>query len=513
MSPPASRSGLTGVWLAGALLALLAFRFWFAAALPMTGDEAYFVLWGERPAGGYYDHPPMVGWWLVALLQLGRAEWWLRLPALLLPFVLAWGAWFMLRAQGEARARYAALLVLLQPVDVWNVLITTDTPVILFSFLSVLAYVTGARRASSGWHVAAGLLLTAAFLGKYFAALLGFAYFAHVVFARRDRGRWAQFAALTAAALLGPVYNLWWNSGHCWVNVLFNFFNRHEGAGFQWQNPPLYLLSLAYLATPWVLWSLWCERRNLREAITASATLRTAVWLSAVPLGLFLLMAFGRSVGLHWLLAFMPLIAVLAAGALPATTLQRLVRWSAAFALLHVLVAVVTLSLPVETWRKAGFYPGIVLTLRGDELAQALQEPLARCGEGCVLAMESYSSGATLSYAVQRPVAIFGEGSFHARQDDFDTDWRTLDGRDFLVLRKGDSDGADLAPFFRGLAVSTIELHGARFSLIAGQGFDYALYHERVLGRIRERFYRLPAWLPQRGCGYFERYFAETVDK
>ena len=43
------------------LLALLVFRFWFAAVLPMTGDEAYFVLWGEHPAGGYYDQPPKVG--------------------------------------------------------------------------------------------------------------------------------------------------------------------------------------------------------------------------------------------------------------------------------------------------------------------------------------------------------------------------------------------------------------------------------------------------------------------
>ena len=29
--------------------------------LPMTGDEAYFVFWGGDPAGGYYDHPPVVG--------------------------------------------------------------------------------------------------------------------------------------------------------------------------------------------------------------------------------------------------------------------------------------------------------------------------------------------------------------------------------------------------------------------------------------------------------------------
>lgn len=503
----------TGTWLAGALLALFVFRVWFAAVLPMTGDEAYFVVWGEQPAGGYYDHPPMVGWWLVALLKLGHAEWWLRLPALLLPFVLAWGAWFLVRPQGEERARYAALLTLLQPVDVWNVLITTDTPVILFSFLSVLAYVQGMRRASIGWHALAGLLLTGAFLGKYFAALLGIAYLVHVVFVRRDRGRWAQFAVLTAVALAGPFYNLWWNSGHCWVNVLFNFFNRHEGAGFAWQNPLLYLASVAYLVTPWTLWAMLRNRRALAAGVDADDSLRAAQWLAAVPLLVFFLMSFGRSVGLHWLLAFLPLVAVLVAGSLPHARLASLVRWSAVFALLHVVIAVTALNLPLQTWSKLRMYPGIVLTLKGDAVARQLREPLARCGEGCVLAMESYSSGATLAYAVRRPVAIFGEGSFHARQDDLDTDYRALDGREFLILRKELSQAEDLKPYFRELSVSTFELEGATFSLVHGQGFNYPAYNERVLSRVRDRFYRIPAWLPQRACVFTERYFSAEGTK
>ena len=77
------------------LLALAVFRLWFAAVLPLTGDEGYFVFWGEHPAGGYYDHPPMVGWWLTGLLAVSRAEWVLRLPALVLPLILAWGSWWL----------------------------------------------------------------------------------------------------------------------------------------------------------------------------------------------------------------------------------------------------------------------------------------------------------------------------------------------------------------------------------------------------------------------------------
>ena len=46
------------------LLVTLAVRVLLAAWLPMTGDEAYYVTWGRHPALGYYDQPPMTGWWL-----------------------------------------------------------------------------------------------------------------------------------------------------------------------------------------------------------------------------------------------------------------------------------------------------------------------------------------------------------------------------------------------------------------------------------------------------------------
>jgi len=112
------------------LLAVLLFRCWFSYVLPLTGDEAYFVLWGEHPAGGYYDHPPMIGWWLSVLLQMSRAEWLLRLPSVLLPFVLAATVWQLLKTYSVERARIGAMLVILQPTNIWNVLVTTDTPVV-----------------------------------------------------------------------------------------------------------------------------------------------------------------------------------------------------------------------------------------------------------------------------------------------------------------------------------------------------------------------------------------------
>ena len=489
------------------VLALVIFRLWLSAALPMTGDEAYFVLWGEHPAGGYYDHPPMVGWWLAGLLAMSRAEWVLRLPALLLPLALAGAGWQLVRPYGAARANSAALLVLLQPANVWNVLITTDIPVILFSMLSVLAYVSALRsseaRRALAWHAAAGALLGLAFLGKYFAALLGIAYLAHVLCVRRDAGRWVGFALLLVAALPAPLYNLWWNSGHCWVNILFNFINRNHDTGLSWQNPLLYLAALLYLATPWLFLELWRQRRTVGAAVRSDASAGAVLWLMLLPLALFALMSLWRQIGLHWLASFIPLLAVLAAMTLSEATLAKLVRWSAVLALAHVLAITLIAALPLQIWKQSKLYDGIVLTVRADELVAQLQPYAA----DYLFAIEGYSPAATLAYSAQRPFAVFGEGSFHARQDDFTTDWRAQDGKNVLILRRSAPRSDEYAPYFDRLELREFAVEGVRFYLVLGQGFKYAAYHDKVLARIRDRFYGIPAWLPQRGCDFCERYF------
>lgn len=506
MTENLQRSPQSFFWLG--LLALIAFRLWFSIILPMTGDEAYFAFWGEHPAGGYYDHPPMVGWWLSGLLSISRSEWFLRLPALLLPLALGWCGWQIVRPCGVERAQFAASLILLQPANVWNVLITTDTPVILFSALSVLSYVAALRCNAQAvrsllWHAVAGALLGLAFLGKYFAALLGFAYLIHALFVRRDDGRFSGLAVLFVAALPGPIYNLWWNSHHGWVNIVFNFINRNSDAGFSLVNPALLAISLIYLATPWVLLSLWYERKNLRRIINTTLEVGILFWVALIPLAVFALMSMWRSVGLHWIAPFTPLFGALAALVLPIRSLSRLVRWSTIFAALHMVVIAAIASSPIQLWKTSRLYDGIVLTVCADKILAEL-EPYSK---DYLFSMEGYSPAATLSYNARRPFAVFGEGSFHARQDDFETDWRAQDKKNILILRKDKPDMAAYGPFFEQINVVSFDIKEVRFYVILGRGFKYEAYRQRVLERIRDRFYQIPKWLPMRGCDFCDRYF------
>ena len=486
------------------LLATLAFRFWLAYALPMTGDEAYFIYWGVYPDYGYYDHPPMVGWILALMLQLSRAAWVLRLPVIVLPALVAFVMLQYLRTADEAKAYLAALAFLLVPVSVWNVLITTDTLLVLFSFLSALCYAAALRRESRLLYAASGVLLGLAFLSKYFAVLLALAYLSYVLSQPAGRRSWRGLAITFAGVLPFVGLNAWWNYNHCWANLMFNLYNRHGDAGWSPQNPLLYALSVLYMLSPVALYQFWRSRAALAQKLAEPrARLFMLAWV--VPLIVFALLALMKRIGLHWLLSFVPFFFITAALLLSAAQLKKSVVYLFAFSAIHVAATVGASLLPLEVWKGSRHYEGIVFHVKIAELLQRL-EPYAGKYE---FSADGFSPAVTASYASGRYFFVFGTASSHGRQDDILTDFRALAGRNILVLRKNPPNAADYTPYFANVELRQFELHGATFYLVLGQGFDYPRYRDGALRPLRERYYRIPSYLPLAHCYFCERYFPD----
>lgn len=481
-----------------ALLLTLLFRGWLGAVLPFTGDEAYFYWWGKIPAGGFYDHPPMVGWWLAGLIAVSEAEWWLRLPAILQPALLSFMLLAFLRGDPHATRWGVATLVLLAPASVLDVLITTDIPLVYFSVASALVFLS-ALRGRIGWLFAlSGLLLGGAFLSKYFAVLLGFAYIAWALW-RPAVWKWKALALVVLCALPAGLYNAWWNSQHCWANVMFNVFNRHGNAHLSWETPLLYGAMMVWLLTPMVVWGL------LR---TPGVWLRQAAlpWLVVVPLSIFGLLSLVKTIGLHWVFSFVPLVFLLYGRSVSDVTLQRTIRFSAVIAAVHVAAVLAVASQPVERWASLlgeRRYAGVVQTVKTDEVIAALGEDVTRYE----LMTDGYSPSVTVGYNHRRYWPVFGPASSHARHDDMLTDFRRLDGRDVLVLSKKAPVLTDYTPYLRDVQVDVLTVRGAKFWRIRGHAFDFAAYHAGVLEPARRYWYAIPGWLPQQGCFFEERYF------
>ncbi|MGB3936462.1 MAG: glycosyltransferase family 39 protein [Burkholderiales bacterium] len=493
-------------WLLLALGATLLLRLWLSAAAPVSADEAYFILWGRAPALGYYDHPPMVGWMLAPLAALGEAPWLLRLPAVLVPPAAALmvhaalARWFGRDAQ---TADLAALAVLLMPVNVWNVLVTTDTPLVLFSVASLLAFARAAQRNSNGLFFVSGILLGLAFLSKYFAVLLGLAFLFWALLSRHPKS----FLLVFLGGLPFGLLNLYWNYEACWCNVMFNAVNRHgEGdSGWSAATPALYAASLAYVGAP-LLWFAWRGRARLAEAWRRPGE-RALLLAWLVPLAVFALLSPVKRIGLHWLLSFVPALVLSAALALEPRALAASVRWFALLAVLHAVPIAVIAALPLETWSSSPLYARLVFPGRIAELTAAVAPDL----QGRVIATDSYAAGALLEYHWRRPVAVFGRGTSHARQDDIDTDWRALDGRDIVILRREPPPPGEYEPYFRRVEAKRYALGAGSYHALVGTGFDYAAYRLGVLAQVRDRYYRIPARLPVGRCYFLERYFPRSA--
>ena len=516
-------------WFWTALAIVLAFRLWLAWWLPITGDEAYFITWARAPDLGFYDHPPMIGWVLAALLKVSQSTLWLRLPSVLLPAVMAVGMLVLIRAlvqkniDAERIACAGALTWMLVPAQVINVLVTTDTPLILFSAMAMAAFVVAVRHDSPAWYAAAGMALGLAFLSKYFALLVGFAFAAFAMASTLARDPlaprvWRGLAVTGLAAIPFALVNLGWNYNHCWSNVLFNVYNRHGDAGFEWRRPVEFAASVIYLSSPILLWQLARERAALRSAV-ASREWRLFATLALAPLAVFAVIAPFRDVGLHWLLAFMPALFAAGAIALGADRLLTSVKYLAILSAAHVALVVTVAALPIETFQGLRQYNSIVQAAKARELLAAL-----KVYEGKYLfAANSFSRASRLSYEaalanfVAQPrapeawrrhyVFVLGSTSHNGRHDDILTDLRSLEGRDVLVVRRDPADRRQYQRWFRTVDLRDIQIRGTTFHIVLGHGFDFGAYRDSLLAEVRDRFYRVPKLLNRGQCYYCQRYF------
>jgi 4-amino-4-deoxy-L-arabinose transferase-like glycosyltransferase len=446
----------------------------------------------------------MIGWLLYLMHGISNAPWVLRLPVTLLPFALAAGMYGVLRRADETKAALAALAFLLLPANVWAVLITTDTPLIFFSFASVIAYWLGVTRKAPAWQALAGMFLGLAFLSKYFAVLLGLAYVVYTVCSQRGQRDWRGLALVVVCSLPFAMENLWWNYEHCWANLMFNAYNRNAGAGagWSWKTPLLYAVSVLYLLSPVALRQLVKGRRAVQAALADPGT-RFFALMFAFPFGFFAVLSLVKQIGLHWMLGFVPFFFVIAGWILTAEQLRRSVIYLGAFSALHVAVIAAAAVLPLETWKSMKVYGGIVYLVRINDILREIKPYEGQFA----LAADGYSPAVVASYYSGKYFFVFGKGSSYARHDDILTDVRPLDGKDILILRKDPPEDPDYRPYFRTVEYRQFTIAGATFHLVLGRGFDLAAYREGVLKPVRDRLYAIPSYLPQGHCYFCERYF------
>ncbi len=321
-----------GLWLA-ALAAITGLRLGLAAALPLAPDEAYYWLWSRHLQAGYYDHPPMVAVFIRAGTLLGGpSAFGIRLAG---PLAAAVGSWLLWRAAedfcsqlGCNRRQSAGLIAALLfnatlVTGAGAILITPDTPLLLFWSAALAAAGRLLATQNKQWWLGIGAACGFALLSKYTAALLvaGFGLWLLTAPAGRRhlRSPWPWAGIALTLALFAP--NLLWNHAHHWIS----YFKQ---GGRVTQFAPARALQFSAelvfgqlgLVTP-IIFGLFCAGiwRLCRARANAAQLL---LWLSLLPAAVFLGNAASERVQANWPAIIYP-AACIAAAALPAATLRR----------------------------------------------------------------------------------------------------------------------------------------------------------------------------------------------
>ena len=445
----------------------LAIKLIMAHVTPITGDEAYFILWGKHPDYGFYDHPPMVGWWLTALMKVSDAPVWLRMPTILGTTLIGWVIYKLVLPRGKTNALIAAGLYWLAPVNLMAPLITTDTPLIILAFFS-----------------------------KFFAGLLGIAYLTYLIlFVRRGIRPYLGILVLLVGVAPFIALNLLWNYNHCWDNYLFNLENRTSDFSLSVMKPLTYALILLYLITPPILFYLF---RRPGEVLTVMRNGGLGLFLALflVPVVLFIPLSFGKDIGLHWLLSFYPFLFIAVALLLHFGQLRVSFYFMWGFSLLHILAfSVVWYLSPGLFKHQHKIYQELVFGMYTQDLLKEIKPYLY----DFPLATPSYAQSAMLDYHSGKHVLVFGPGSYHARQDDMLTDYANYNGQAIAILSFKKSVG-QYAKYFKSFTHIIIPFKGTQFHLGVGIGFNYPLYKKNIIDPVKQKYYHIPSWLPHGEC-------------
>ena len=364
------------VQVAAVAIGLTVLRLVAARWIHLTEDEAYYRLWAEHLRFGYYDHPPMIAWWIrLGVTLAGDNPLGVRLAPVLATglatcFVAALAS--TLGASPSTALRSAIWYNATTTIGLGGILATPDAPATLFWIVTLwcLARIWAGR--SPAWWLVAGLAAGLALLSKYSALFLApgvLLWLALTPDGRRMlRTVWPWAAAVLALAIFST--NVAWNAGHHWITFAKQF-GRVAASGFSPSYLPELLIGQFLLLNPLIaIYAVRGVRLGWRDRSAPNAVHLLLLVATSAPFVAYLLLhSLHDRVQGHWpvpVYASLVICAVVAAERGGKTLTARALRGAAvaggfglsALALLYMAAPQLRLlggldpTLPLRGWRE-----------------------------------------------------------------------------------------------------------------------------------------------------------------
>lgn len=234
-------------------------RLYLSAELQLHPDEAYYWMWSKHLDVAYFDHSPLVAYFIWISTRFSDAELWVRLSGTLVTLLSSYFMW-KLSLQIFSSSRVAAGSVMIfntYPMTMLGlIVITPDIPVFLFWSISVYIFWQIIQSKQTWLWYLLGVSFGFALLSKYTAILLLPTIFIYLVLTE-DR-RWLQTCHPYLALLIGLLFFLpvvYWNISHDWLSFEFQLDHGLNGQGYSISRVTEYIGGQLFLTGP-VVWLL-----------------------------------------------------------------------------------------------------------------------------------------------------------------------------------------------------------------------------------------------------------------
>jgi Dolichyl-phosphate-mannose-protein mannosyltransferase len=221
------------------VLALVALRLVAAVWTPLTFDEAYYWMWSQHLAGGYYDHPPMVALVIRAGTMIaGDTEFGVRLVSILLALPMSYAVYqtaVILFGGLRVAATAAILLNVTLMAAVGTLIVTPDSPSLVAASFVLFFLAKVLETGQGAWWLAVGAAVGCALLSKYTSLFFGPAILIWLLVVPKQRrwfaSPWPYLGAVVAFAIFSPV--IIWNAEHQWLSFLKQISGRIKVEDFR----------------------------------------------------------------------------------------------------------------------------------------------------------------------------------------------------------------------------------------------------------------------------------------
>lgn len=212
-------------------------KIFLSAALNLHSDEAYYWLWSKDLQPGYYDHSPMVAYFIKLTTLFSDSELAVRFSSIIATVIVSVFLWKLVMKlfNNEQTASASVILVHSMPMMFSaSIIITPDTPSFLFLSIATFYVWSLIETENPGYWYLIGLFFGLSLLSKYTAVLFAMSLFLYILFTKKIS--WFKQYRMYAALLISficflPV--LYWNYTNGWVSFSYQFSHGLSNAGYR----------------------------------------------------------------------------------------------------------------------------------------------------------------------------------------------------------------------------------------------------------------------------------------